>query len=65
MEPPNTGHFGAGQVVLCREVVLFSEVQNDYENGTFEKSSFIKIEVIPFSEGPLSEFPLYYCDTSE
>ena len=30
VEPPNTeGHFGAGHVVLCREVVLFSEAQNN------------------------------------
>ena len=27
-EPPNKGHFRASHVVLCREVVLFSEVQN-------------------------------------
>ena len=27
VEPPNKGHFRAGHVVLCREVVLFSEVQ--------------------------------------
>ena len=27
VEPPNKGHFGAGYVVLFREVVLFSEVQ--------------------------------------
>ena len=26
--PPNKGHFGASHVVLCRETVLFSEVQN-------------------------------------
>ena len=25
-EPPNKGHFGASHVVLCNEVVLFSEV---------------------------------------
>ena len=28
VEPLNKGHFGAGHVVLCGEVVLFSEVQN-------------------------------------
>ena len=27
VEPPNRGHFGASHVVLCREVVPFSEVQ--------------------------------------
>ena len=27
VEPPNKGHYGAGNFVLCREVVLFSEVQ--------------------------------------
>ena len=27
VEPPNKGHFGTGNFVLCREVVLFSEVQ--------------------------------------
>ena len=25
-KPPNKGHIGDGQVVLCKEVVLFSEV---------------------------------------
>ena len=28
VEPPNKGHFGASHVVLYREAVLFSEVQN-------------------------------------
>ena len=28
VEPLNKGHFGAKYVVLCREVVLFSEFQN-------------------------------------
>ena len=31
VEPPNKGHFGISHVVLCREVVLFSEVQNVWE----------------------------------
>ena len=31
VEPLNKGHFGASHVVLCREVVLFSEVQNVWE----------------------------------
>ena len=28
VEPPNKGHFGTSHFVLCREVVLFSEVKN-------------------------------------
>ena len=28
VEPSNKGHFGASHVVLCRKLVLFSEVQN-------------------------------------
>ena len=28
VEPLNKGHFGASHIVLCREVVLFSEVHN-------------------------------------
>ena len=27
VEPPNKGYLGTGNFVLCREVVLFSEVQ--------------------------------------
>ena len=27
VEPPNKGHFGTGNFVLCKEVVLFSEVE--------------------------------------
>ena len=28
VEPPSKGHFGANHFVPCREVVLFSEVEN-------------------------------------
>ena len=49
----NKGHFGAGHVVLCREVVLFSEV---VIGPMWKALSFIK--GVPFSEGPLLEVPL-------
>ena len=31
VKPPNEGQFGNKSFVLCREVVLFSEVQNVLE----------------------------------
>ena len=58
MEPPNKGHFKASHVVLCSEVVLFSEVVFILWERYFK--SVLYREVVPFLEGPLSEVPLYW-----
>ena len=50
MEPPNKGHPGANSFVPCRPI---SEVK--YGAAT----SVLCREVVPISEGPLSEVPLY------
>ncbi len=62
MEPINKGHDGASHLVLCREVVCSSEVQNvltiwkiniwELEECPLEKGYFY---YVLFSEGPLSE----------
>ena len=62
MEPPNKGHFGSSHVnILCREVVLFLEILVLWECYTLK--SVLYREVVPFSEGPLSEVPLYISST--
>ncbi len=51
VEPPSKGHFGTSHFVPCMEVVLFSE---------FEMyCTYTLWDVVPFSEGPLLEVPLY------
>ncbi len=60
VEPPNKGHLGISHFVLCWEVVPLSEVKNAlllYGKGV--QRSVLCREVSPFSEGPLSEVPLY------
>ena len=53
--PPNKGRIGTNHFVLCKEVVLFSEVKPH----SFLYFGYILCrEVVPFSEGPLSEVPL-------
>ena len=52
VEPPNKWHFGAGHVVLCKEVVLFSEVENVL---------VLSFEECPLQRGcPLSQRVLYW-----
>ncbi len=55
VEPPNIGYLGISHFVLCWEVVLFSEVNN----VLLLWKSVLCREVVPFSEGPLLEVPLY------
>ena len=55
VEPPNKGHYEAKEFVPCREVVLISEVK---EHGV--ETIVLFREVVPISEGPLSEAPLQF-----
>ncbi len=59
MEPPSKGHFGTSHFVPCREAVLFQRLKM-YCKYTFGNiGSVICREVVPFSESPLLEVPLY------
>ena len=63
-KPLNKGQYECSCCVLCREVVLFSEVQNALKqqgNQLFETlNSVLYREIyVPVSEGPLSEVLLY------
>ncbi len=56
-ETLNKGHLGISHFVLCEEVVLLSEEDHCYGKGV--QKSVLSREVVPFSEGPLTEVPLY------
>ena len=53
VEPLSKGHFGISHFVLCREVVLFSEVKNILMIGKGAQKSVLCREVVLFLEGPL------------
>ncbi len=57
------GHFGTSHFVPCREVVLFSELEMYCVCTLGDIGSVLCREVVPFSEGPLLEVPLYYITT--
>ena len=59
VEPPSKGHFGTSHFVPCREAVLFLEVEMHCIYTFGEIGSILCREVVPFSEGPLLEVPLY------
>jgi hypothetical protein len=55
VEPLNKGHYEANDFVPRREVVPISEVTK-VQHGV--ETSVLCREVVPISEGPLSEVPL-------
>ena len=61
-ESPNKGHFRAALFVLCKEVVLFEEVEMyyNYREKYFWTSNCVLCgEGILISECPLSDISLY------
>ena len=61
VKPLNKGHFGGGKFVPCRKDILFMEVENVVTFGDMD--CFLCKKVVPFSEGPLLEVPLYCIST--
>ncbi len=60
MEPPSKGHFGTSHFVPCSSVVVhISEVEMYCIYTLGNIGSVLCREVVPFSEGPLLEVPLY------
>ena len=59
MESLNNGHIGGKDFVLCREVVLFQWLKIHYNHKFGAQKCVHCREAVPFSEGPLSEVPLY------
>ena len=59
MKPLNNGHIGGRDIVLCREVVLFQRLKNTMTISLVPRNVSIVERLSFFSEGPLSEVPLY------
>ena len=57
VEPSEKGHHEANKFVPCREVVTISEVKNNTTDMGYIETSALCREVVPISEGPLSEVP--------
>ena len=58
VEPPNKGHYGANVFVPCREVVPMYNLRGSISMHGVETRVLCR-EVVPISEGPLSDVPLY------
>ena len=59
VDPPNNGHSGDRPLVHCREVVPISEFTECMLQSFWGKQFIRFMEVVRFSECPLSEVPLY------
>ena len=59
VEPLNKGHFGSSHTVLYIEVVLCSEAEKHCNHNIGVDKGVHYWEVVPCSEGPLLEVPLY------